>query len=501
MNNVINDPTVVDDPGTQYDTHVANRDVTALLQTAQASYDPIYKEQATQAAKTINQGAQEFQSIIKPIEDAGGVQTEKGRLAAIDQWKSTIDNPRWGTALVKYLMGDKEGAAKQVTGGDTKETQVYDLNGNPLLKRTNALGETLGVIDLKTGKEILPAEYSNRNIGITTYGETLGSTVAQTETKARSTTLAENEKRNNAWDAKMPALNSYWSEINNNLKLIQSKKADLPPAAYADLMKYVTQSQSSGASKTRGDSLLNQYTLGAGSSAGTQISAEVAAQMGFKGGPLTVDGKGGFTDSKGVHHNAGELRQNNNSSSSQEESNKAFQETLSSVMESLRLKGMDESTQNIFKRTLELAHNVGRDTNELVGSVGTPLFLSMPSAFGVTDKYAQGRAQALQGMFTAEAMSAFKIYSDHIKSTMPRGQVPAQNEIEANFVKQPIYQAIKDKFAPQIQQILREVASSPAPQAPKQSSGIPSTFTKIGKTPDGRTVYRNSEGKQVVESK
>jgi hypothetical protein len=510
---VVEDPS--QDPGVKYDVNVASRDVPALMQSAATSTDPIYKEHAAKAANVIQMGQLDFANKIGPIEAAGGPQTPEGRLKAVETWKSVSDDKQWGTALIRYLLGDKQGASDLITGGSIKQTQKYDLQGNPLLVTTNALGQIVNVNDPTSGKEVLPSEYGARGVGISTYGETLGSTVAQTETKARAATLAENEKRNSAWGAKLPALNAYWTELDNNLKFIQSKKNDIPASTYADLMGFVTKSQSAGATKSKSESLLGQYTKGAGSAAGTQISSDVAAQMGFKGGPLTADGKGGFVDNNGTHHSAGELSQNINSSSSSEESQQAFQKTLASVMEGLRLTNMDDVTQNIFKRTMEVAHLAGRDVADLTASFGSPLFLSMPSAFGVTDKYAQGRAQALQGQFNAEAMGAFQIYSDAIKSTLPKGQVPAQNEIEQNFTKTKAYKDLKNKYSDKIEAALQEKSAAPNPpkekpaEAPtatkpadaKAATSVPKGYTKIGKTPDGRTVFRTPEGKQVVESK
>lgn len=460
------------DTSVSYDLAIANRDPKSLMSIAQQNFGTPIADAAIEHAQQIQQRTDKFNSVVAPIDKQGGAATPEGKLAAVNAWKNTTENPQYGTAIIKYLMGDKAGAAKQITGGDVAERIVYDLNGNQLQKRTNALGETLAVIDMKTGQPVMPEEYASRGVGLSTYGETLASKAAVLSTEARVKSLEENNKINNAWATKMPALGAQYKEIHDNLQLINSVKGELPAELYAKLIQNTTQAQGSAASASQSSSLLDQANNAANSKEGTVISKGITTGLGLPG-VFTSNGKGGIVSDKGVTMSMGELAQKQSSKNSSAENTKNITQTKADILKFAALSGMDNKTQTLLLRTLDLSKNIADQTLELTNSVGIPKFLSLPSSFGVEDKYAQGRAQALQGMFSAEAIDEFnKYYKDSIKN-YKQGQIPAQNELEANFVKTDAYKRLQDKYADGIHDVLSEAqtqVSKPVTSVPPKVS-------------------------------
>tara|TARA_R110002126_G_scaffold90876_1_gene216530 strand:+ start:609 stop:2207 length:1599 start_codon:yes stop_codon:yes gene_type:complete len=500
-----------------FDAAVTNRDPKALIQVAQNSYGTPMSEVALETAKKIDENQRSFNDIVAPLEAKGGASTPEGRQEVVKIWKNTTENPQWGTALVKYLLGDKAGAAKQITGGDVTQTNVFDVDGNLLQKRVNALGETLGVIDLKTGKPVLPEEYADRKVGFSAFGDTMAGKMAAISAEERAKSFVGNQAINNAWAAKFPVLGKQFEEIYDNLGEIQSRKGEISADVYAKVMQFSTRAQGESASDSEAKGILGQLTKNAGFRAGEQVSKSLASSFGVEG-LWTFDGKGGIVNDKGQTKSLGELEQNTNSTSRNNERTESYNSIRADILKSAQLQGMSSDLQAKLLRSLELAQSIAKETSALSGSVGTPSFLSLPSAYSIENKMSQAKAQSLQGMFSAEAMTEYKKYYDDTVKHFKPGQLPAPNELEANFVKTKIYKDLQNKYAAKIKDTMNENRSEPVAKvgvspvekiAPSSKplpnigkappSKIPTGYEKIGKTPEGKSVYRTPEGKQVVE--
>jgi hypothetical protein len=487
-----------------FDEAVKNRDEKKLLTIAADSTGTPLSGVATSTAIKIGEGKQQFAQLIDPLEKKGGVATPEGRKEAVNIWKSTIDNPQWGTALIKYILGDKEGAAKQITGGDVKETIVYDVDGAQLIKRVNALGETLEVKDMKTNKLVLPEEYAKRKIGFSSLAETYAGQIDIIDTKARAEALVKNQTINNAWIAKFPVLKEQFVEIENNLMEFQNRKGDIPAELFARINRFNTQAQGTAASQSETKSILKQISENAASRKGEQISKALTSKLGLEG-VWTLDGKGGITNEKGNTENIGELQQKNDAATISNQRSEDFKSIKADILKSEQLKGASGDLQGKLLRSLELADNIAKTTSEL-SKVGVPTFLSLPAAFNIENKLSQGRAQALQGQFSAEAMDEFKEFYKQAIKNYTGSQRPEPNQLESEFVKTPEYKALQSKYGAKIKDVMNEARFErpSAPAAPSKAAAkppvqIPKGYKKVGKTPDGKDVYRTPEGKQVVE--
>lgn len=461
------------DPAAQYDAAVSKRDPAMLYQLAQQTVGTPISEAAANSAKTIVDNQKKFQDYTLPIEKEGGVGTPKGNMAFMDQWKTVADNPKWGTALLKWALGDKEGAAKQITGGDITQKMSYDINGKRLLERTNALGETVSVVDMETGQPVMKAEYSQRVAGIPSWEQTLESKSREKNQTANLEALKKSQTVNNAWDAKLAAHAPLYKQIYDNLGMI---KADLPPDQYAKVFQFASNSMGQASSQSKNTSLLKNLQSGAGFRAGEAVSKELQSSLGLPGGAWTFNGKGGITNEKGETKSFSELEQNQKTENLSSENNKQFAQTQKDVMTFAKLQGLSDEATNRIMRTLELSRQIGQDNLEMNDKYGKPLFLSMPGAFSIMDKQAQGRAQALQGMFNSEAMQAYRDYYNKAqKDHQATKTIPNPNEMESGFVNSPEYKRLEDKYAPLLENTYKEqfIKTEPVKQATKPGAVKP----------------------------
>lgn len=463
-------------PDQKYEVAVANRDPNALVSLAKETIGTPLSQISLYAADSINKKAQEFDALTSKIAQAGGAGTPEGRMAVADTWKTVKDNPQWGDALLRYVLGDKQGAARMITGGDITTRITFDKYGKQIKEQINALGEKVDVVDLETGKPIGMADYAKRGGGLPTWENTLGNLLEKENLKTNITKLNENVEKNNAWSAKTAALTPKYSELGDIFASLKNK--DISPDALAKVFQFANQSMGATAAQSNNKSILNQWNQGVGFRTGEQVSKSVASQFGLPAGTWTFNGKGGITNEKGETKNFSELEQSQNTNNVSQENTKNFNQTQADLLKYLKTSKLNDADQTQLMRALELSRDIGREQLELVAKHGTPTFLTLPSAFNLEDQYSRGRVQALQGASNAEVMDAFtKFYNKAIQNYGP-GQAPKPNEIENAFTNSDEYKNIQAKYLGITKDILSEPrkfqssAKAETPIAPKPRTAV-----------------------------
>ena len=463
-------------PDQKYEVAVANRDPNALVSLAKETVGTPLSQISLYAADSINKKAQEFDALTSKIAQAGGAGTPEGRMAVADTWKTVKDNPQWGDALLRYVLGDKQGAARMITGGDITTRITFDKYGKQIKEQINALGEKVDVVDLETGKPIGMADYAKRGGGLPTWENTLGNLLEKENLKTNITKLNENVEKNNAWSAKTAALTPKYSELGDIFASLKNK--DISPDALAKVFQFANQSMGATAAQSNNKSILNQWNQGVGFRTGEQVSKSVASQFGLPAGTWTFNGKGGVTNEKGETKSFSELEQAQNTNNVSQENTKNFNQTQADLLKYLKTSKLNDADQTQLMRALELSRDIGREQLELVAKHGTPTFLTLPSAFNLEDQYSRGRVQALQGASNAEVMDAFtKFYNKAIQNYGP-GQAPKPNEIENAFTNSDEYKNIQAKYLGITKDILSEPrkfqssAKAETPVAPKPRTAV-----------------------------
>ena len=472
-------------PDEKYEVAVANRDSTALVNLAKETVGTPLSQISLFSANNINSKLQEFDSLTGKIAAAGGAGTPEGRMAVADTWKTVKDNPQWGDALLRYVLGDKQGAARMITGGDVTTRITFDKFGKQIKEQINALGEKVDVVDLETGQAIGMADYAKRGGGLPAWENTLGNLLEKKNLETNIVKLNENVEKNNAWSAKTAALTPKYTELSDIFASLKNK--DIPPDALAKVFQFANQSMGATAAQSNNKSLLNQYQKGVGFREGEQVSKSVASQFGLPGGTWTFNGKGGVTNEKGETKSFSELEQAQNTNNVSQENTKNFNQTQADLAKYLKTVKLSDADQIQLMRALELSRDIGREQIELVGKHGTPTFLTLPSAFNIEDQYSRGRVQALQGASNAEVMDAFTNFYNKAIKNYGAGQAPKPNEIENAFTNSEEYKKIQAKYLGQTKEILsepRKFESSAKAEKPVASK----PKTAVAPTPSGSSA-------------
>jgi hypothetical protein len=499
----------------KYDAAVESRDVPSLIQSAKDNIDTPASGLFLRAAKIIDKNQKEFQSLTAPIDQKGGTQTPDGRMEIVKQFETTADRPMWGTALLKYVMGDKAGAVKQITGGDITTKITYDNGGNQIEEKVNELGEPVSYFDRKSGRMLTKEEYANRVGGISSWSNTL---YGLTEAERRKQNLAteQNETaQTNYWTGLTQSHAGLWKQIHGTLNQM---KSDLPSNLYNQIIETTSSSAGQASSRSKSDAILNQLNDAASRGEGTKLSDTVAAELGGRGKILQIKGDRVVSTDGSFNESINKLRQKQSTESQNAEATSNAQKTRESILEAKRLGQLTDAQANQLKFVLDASQRIGKETMEAVDKFGKPSFISLPSTSSMVDKQAQFMAQALQGMHNAEQMMVYKNYRDDaLQGYRQANQLPSPGEIAAQYSKTGGFKDLQDFYSNEIGNVLSKSYSAkpeqqaktakPAAQggaAPQQKGeaapapvpfGVPYGSVKTGKFSNtGAPVYKAPDG-------
>lgn len=454
------------DPSVKYDSAVAARDPKQLYGIAQEHAGTPLGDAAVHAAGIITDTSAKFKEVFDPITKAGGAGTPAGNLAIVNQWKTNADDPKWGTALLKWAMGDKAGAALQITGGDVKDNITFDNSGKRILEKVNALGQRQSVTDLATGQPISPEEYQQRGGGFSSWENTLAGKRTTEIQNSNVKALQKSNEVNNAWAATIAGQSGSIDELNSHLDRLA---IDLPATQNSEILKFVSNSMGRANSNSKNKSMLDQWTQGSGFTVGQTVDKSVASGMGLEG-VWHFDGKGGISDSNGNHKDFGQLAMRNTAESSSAENTANYQQTQANLMQYAKTAHLSDTDVTKMQRALEIAHQIGNENLAMTSQYGKPLFLSLPGASSIMDKQGQIKAQALQMKFNADAMPLYQEYArQSAKDHEAINQAPNPNEMESGFTRTPEYKALKQKYAAQIENIYKNTYVNPNIPMPEET--------------------------------
>lgn len=467
----------------KYDEAVANRDVNALKQAAKDNIDNPASGPFLRAAKIIERNQTEFQKLVAPIEQKGGLATPEGKIAIATQFETTADRPQWGTALLKYVMGDKAGAVKQITGGDIKTRITYDNNGNQIEEKFNELGEPLSYIDRKTGQMISKEEYAKRVGGISSWANTL---YGITEGERRKQNLEVENKETaqaNHWLGLTQSHAGLWRQINDTLGKMRT---DLDPKLYNQIIESTTSSAGLASSRSKSSSILQQLNDAASRGEGAKLSDTLAAELGGRGKVLQIKGDRVVSTDGSFNESISSLRQRQSSESQNAEATNNAAKTRESIMTAQKLGQLASADANRLLFVLDASQRIGRETADAVDKFGKPSFISLPSTSTIVDKQAQVMAQALQGMHNAEQMMVYKNYRDNaLQGYRQTNQLPSPGEIAAQYSKTGGYRELQDVYSNEIGKVLSE-SFTPAKTVPANKGAVAPAKTvesTVGKAP------------------
>jgi len=449
----------------KYELAVQARDPIAMMQVAQASFGTPIADVAIDAAKNMYKSNKVFDDLVKPIEKAGGVQTEPGRMKMADTWKTVKDSPKWGTALVEHLLGNPN-ARLQVTGGNVTTKITYADNGDQLEEHVNELGQREKVINVSTQRQLSPEEYSKMGGGRTSLENTLARKAEIANQASNLVEFNKNQKSTGAWAAASPELNSLYQQKQDMLR--QLKGSGLNNQQLEELSSFTTRNFGASQSTQKGFTDLDQFVRSRGT--GVEETVKKGAQAAASKLGLRLGADGSITNEKNEKVDSNALLQLQKNFSEGNNAEQNFTQTQEQLAKNLVYKNLGLKEKQIFDSILETDRRIESKASKLTSEYGQPSFLIAPAAMGVADQFARAEVQAIQGKFNSAAVQEYEAWkSDQLKN-YPPGQIPTPNELEKAFTRTARYNELKDKFMQESMDVRREIVES-FPEAKTPSSG------------------------------
>jgi hypothetical protein len=492
-------PVVAQNPNAIADAAIENRDVQGLTQIAKDTIGTPASDVAIRLAQTIQKGTADFNKLVEPIEKAGGVGTPEGNIQVANVFKTTADNPQFGTALLKYVLGDKMGAVKQITGGDITKKISYDNSGNQIEETHNALGEPLSYFDPQLKRNITKEEYAQRVGGISSWENTLkGRTEALTRAESSKLFVKEEDQANNWYQL----LQGQKPLLQENYNTLQKFKTDLDPKLYNQIIGSVSQSLGDASSRSASKVALGQLTdaLNRGESIKVDDRMASALRMNPKlvGTSLEVKGDQLVSKDNSFSVNASKLKSLQETDTVGSETSKNVAQTMASIFEAERLGKINPVAAQQLRRVIENSQRMGNELSEATEKYGRPSFISLPTSASFVDKQAQTLAQTLTGLQNADQMENYiKYRRNAVEGHTRTNTVPFPGQIATGFVAQPLSKEIRKFYAGEIGKVMgqeftaRRVPSDTAidVQFPQPEAGPvapPRAAPKSGSAPKAR---------------
>jgi hypothetical protein len=339
-------------------------------------------------------------------------------------------------------LGDKQGAVKQITGGDITKKVTYDNNGDQILETQNALGEPLSYIDRKTGQPISEADYAQRVGGISSWENSLKGQTEKEIRKNSAAALVSEENQTNNWHQITQSHKPLYNEIYNTL---QTFKTDLDPALYNQIVKNVSQSLGATNSKSNSKTLLNQLNDARNRGEGVTVDERISGKFGIpKGIALELRGENYVSKDNKYSINLDKLKSEQDTNSAMNEATKNASQTISSIVEAERLKQLNPQAAARLRRVIESSQQIGKEMTDAVDKFGRPSIISLPTSANFVDKQAQVMSQALQG---------------HTQTNT----VPMPGQIGSAYVSQPLSKEIRNFYGNEINKVMSSEFTSPQP--------------------------------------
>ena len=442
-------------PNALADDAIDRRDTRALTQIAKDNIGTPASDLAMRMVNGINEKQKRFDELVKPIDKAGGANTPNGRVQIAQTFQTVADNPQWGTALLKYVMGDKAGAVKQVTGGDIKTLITYDNGGNQIEEKVNELGEPVSYTDRKTGLPVSKDEYAQRVGGISQWANTLKG-LTETATRAESTKFfVKEENQSNNFNQLTQAHKPLLQEMYNTLTIT---KTDVPKDIYNKAIASISQSMGQANSKSNNKASLGQLNDAFTNGESVKVDNRLATALGaprLANMKLEVKGDRLVSEDKSFSLSKNQLKQLTESDTVGSEATKNASSTMASILEAERLGQISSINAAKLRRTIELSQQIGRELDQAVTEFGKPSIISLPTSATFVDKQAQVLAQVLQGMQNADQMAEYIKFRNHaVEGHKATNTVPLPGEIGSAYSRQELPQEIRRFYGDEITKVM-----------------------------------------------
>jgi hypothetical protein len=446
---------------------------TKALYSLTTSFDPRVSEAAKDKVAVIEKNAPLAQALTSidtntaqgRMEIAQVYQTLNNRdEARAKGWTTIQDNPQVGTALLRFVMGDKIGALNQITGGAVKAETEYDDAGKMLIVNRNELGQIDSIFD-PDGKMISRQEYAARG-GSRDLDKTLARKKQLLELETNTKTYLETTGKQNKAVAALGAASTY----SRDMAELSKDFVDLDPETSAMLASFnnSTLNYENNRSNTIGllDSLARSKTkdlsagqikdiiTGVGNITGQVIKHE-------EGDKFSVGGKTGVS----VNDLLQQTKQSSTSAGIERSVNQS-KENVANQIRIVQASKLDPNQKEAQIRRLQKMDRYfdlagQREKIYAENKENLPAFAQIPTSLpNITDQASRLKLNAIQGEYAAAQVSAFNDWkSEELKKerAVNPNFVPEPGRYEAQWVKQSEFKRLEKEFRDQARGILNEM--------------------------------------------
>lgn len=340
------------------------------------------------------QGRTDYIKVVDTLSDR-----DKAREAG---YGTIADNPKLGTALVQFLLGDKLGAVASITGGNVKTYTEFNDKGQMRVVKRNDLGEIDSVFD-DVGRLITYDQYRKEG-GSRPLEHTMAYKIRVLNAEKNATAFAANIDNYNVANSVMSAIGERAKRQEALYPMLKS----LTPKQQVILASFTDATVGNASSFAR---LKNNFDQG-GFTVGQTIKAEDARALGA-GIDSAIEFKGNntWTDSVGNTYSSQTLKNKLDQVSGSSNIDARFNKTRENLAREMAIAGLSQEGINALDVYFDLERQNQQDIVRNAKII--PGFIELPtSELKVGDQPTRLLLNSLQAQKGAQKMSEFLDYTN-----------------------------------------------------------------------------------------
>lgn len=463
-------------PSQQFDMALETGDPKQMINVAQQNPNTPVAVAAVKVADLFHTGNQTVSAMMQPINDAGGIGTPKGNIAAANEAKKYFgqEKPQIWNAFIYALTGNDKMAQAAITGGDIVYKTVPDKSGKLVQVGINQLGKIIDAEDVDTGRKISRQDFENRSIGRQTYENTLDYLTQKDQAINNNTEWQAKIKRDSiAEQTYRGVIAPLAKRTFDDLEFV--KGLDISPEEKSKVFKFVNNSYSAASRSGEESSFLNQKQANAEANAGKDLSEAERIKAGLPAGLYQWSKDGVINKNSKESFSFGRLLQNTNSNSKSNEIENSHTQDRASLDKYLRTANLTKEQQDRVLRIFDAGKEIGQSILKLQADGNMPKFLYTPNTSDAEDPFSIIQGKTIQLLTNAQLLRLNAEYSNAARTAAAQkgGVPPNPFDIESGFSRSKDFRdVINEGMAMTNQIISRDVQTRGQKQlGPARTSG------------------------------
>ena len=462
----------------QYDDATLSGDISAVKRLAPIATGTSLEGDIKNSVGVMERSVAPINQIVNAANQAGGVGTPKGNIAAANEWKAVQPPTSIWRQIGAGLMGVPE-AWKLGSQGRQETVIEYDKFGRGAIAYYNQNNPKTPayVVDSETNKPLTPADYTERGFGL--YKDPSSSPFAQgvgDVYKKNSAALQASAARTNQAAAayqdigeKSKKAEAIWTSLAENFGL-SNKTLNEIHSLTSKVMS----------TETAVSDAVNQMTQGMTTDARRKGAEQLRALTGNAGIPeiAGINAKGQFVGMDGKSYTAQDLAQKTQDYMKRNGLQSQYTQAKSELIKSALYQSLPLEAKTQLELGLDLTQAVHTRMNELRSSeIGELPFLTNNIPYRPGDPYQVAIIGSVFNQANTEKALAFADFFAKEAAKYPANKPPPAGAIEAAFARSDVMREINERYEKRI----KDVESRKYPEGPSQAESV--TTPSVAGTP------------------